>query len=230
MFRAATNFSLLAACLSLAQASVQANVRKRPPEKETGIPQYSRLLAAERQGRGPQERYEGLAAGIAALSIGLYGYYNDDRGTLVKFAYSSLQTAGVFMISDMLFRSEQPSLLLTTDGFIKRRGSIDYQQYQRAVVAINRRKKRADTLQLAYGSAILTGLYGFNGYREKSKAMQNILYFLGGNFLLIAGAGFYQLYDMDPSEQTPAPTLGRSQRQLTMQIALLPHPSITWRF
>jgi hypothetical protein len=78
----ATNYKgWLLCCLFLLSNPLQANVN--PSREDRVISQkYKEMLKAEREGRSPRDHYESLAAGVAALFIGIYGYYNDNRGTL----------------------------------------------------------------------------------------------------------------------------------------------------
>jgi hypothetical protein len=141
----------------------------------------------------------------------------------VKLAYGATQTAGILMISDTVFKANQPSLLLTTDSYIKQRGSISQGSYERSVVTVMQRKSLAELKQLAYSASILSAIYGYNGYREDTKAVKNVFFFLAGNFLLVSAMSFYDLATSDePSLSGNGPT--------SFKIALLPYPAVSWHF
>src|SRR5688572_23415668 len=71
--------------------------------------EYERLIQEETERTSDAAVTERMASGLAAIGIGLYGYYNDDRGVLTKVVYSSTQTAGVLLVSDAIALASQPS-------------------------------------------------------------------------------------------------------------------------
>jgi len=80
----------------------------------------------------------------------------------------------------------------------------------------------AERKQLAYTSAILAALYGFNGWRERgdSYGLQNVFYFLSFNFSLVSAANFYRLWNESPTVET-------SWLNHKVEIAFFPNPSVT---
>jgi hypothetical protein len=168
--------------------------------------------------------YEKLAAGIAALSVGTYGYYNEDKGAIVKLIYSGTQTAGLVMISSAVLEYNRPSLILSNDLHFKNFDSMSYEKYKAQVVSTNRRARLAEIKSTSYTTAILGAMYLYNGSQEDNKSIRNLFYFLGGNFVLISGASFYKLYSYtQPVSQKP-------QVVNSVSINLLPYPEITMIF
>ncbi|MGE0173205.1 MAG: hypothetical protein AB7T49_10480 [Oligoflexales bacterium] len=159
---------------------------------------YDNLIQEERANN--EEAAETFASGTAALVIGLYGYYNDQRGVSTKVIYSLMQTTGVVLLSESVREVYSPSLLLAQDRYFREKGEISYLRFKKGVVRVTARAERAKYTQLAYTSAILSGLYSYNGYRERNQidAIKNVFYFLSFNFFLVSGFSFYQAYFVDP--------------------------------
>jgi len=197
------------------------------PQKDQLFKQkYKDILKKEQRNDRQVSLIEDVAAGVAALLIGLYGYYNDDRGVLTKIAYSATQTAGVLLISKSVLEANKPSLLLLTDKHLRRKGELEYRNYQRGVVRITNRMKIAEYKQLAYTSGILSLIYGYNGYREEEiKGLKNVFYFLSFNFLLVSVSNTYKVFSSDPALDAP---LRKSKNKLSLSI--LPFPTVTYTF
>ncbi len=155
---------------------------------------YQDILKQEREQMRKGDFVEDLASGLAALTIGLYGYYNDNRGISSKLIYSATQTAGVLMISQTIRKADQPSLLLQVDKNLRKRESMDLETYKKMVVRIDERLSRSQQKQLAYTSLILGSIYGYNAYREKQiPGLRNVFGFLSANFLVVSGVNFFKL-------------------------------------
>lgn len=186
---------------------------------------YDKLLEDEEFRTSNENFTERLASGLAALAIGLYGYYNDDRGLLTRVVYSATKTAGIVMVSSAMHDAAQPSLLLLTDSYLHRRGALDLARFKRTIVSIERKRQIGEYRRLAYSSAILALLYAYDGYRERESeiGLKNAFYFLSFNFAMISGANFYRLMAQD------LPTESASQRWST-HIAVLPYPTISIYF
>jgi len=200
--------------------------RSSPSKDRYFEKKYENILDKERKDDKQVSLVEDVAAGVAALLIGLYGYYNDDRGTLTKIAYSATQTAGVVLISKSIYESNKPSLLLLTDKHLKQKGDLAYRNYQRGVVRITHRMKMAEHKQLAYTSGILSLIYGFNGYQEKNiKGLRNVFFFLSFNFLLVSTSNFYKMYTAESNIYAYQPS---PNTRLTLSI--LPFPTLTYNF
>lgn len=88
--------------------------------------------------------------------------------------------------------------------------------------------KIADHKKNAYAGSILAAIYLFNASREKEvKALSNVFYFLGFNFILISTASFYKAYSYDRTEVG----VGASRTPpLKVHASLLPLPRITLSF
>ena len=190
---------------------------------------YSEILRRERMNMRSQDLTERMVSGSAALVIGFYGYFFDERGILGRAVYSATQTAGIVMISNAVRDANSSSLILTTDSWLKRQRNLDLPTFKRSVVEHEEKQTLATTKQLAYTSAILAALYGFNGYRERdsSLGLQNVFYFLSFNFSLISAANFYRLATFEPLVGTSRETSWLSE---SVEVALFPHPSVTLYF
>lgn len=186
---------------------------------------YRELVAKEREQTSRQRLVEQASSGIAAIIIGMYGYYNDNRGLLTRVVYSATQTAGVVMVSDAIVDANSPSLLLSVNRYLARRGPIDMDRFKRGLVSIERRRQEGELKKIAYTSGVLSAMYFYNGYRERKNtpALSNVFLFLGGNFLLISGVGFYKLKTFDRDHLPPS-------SQQTFQFDILPTPTITYNF
>ncbi len=155
---------------------------------------YQEILEEEREQLRKGEFIEDLASGLAALTIGLYGYYNDNRGISSKLIYSATQTAGVLFISQTIRRADQPSLLLSLDRSLRRHDTIDLESYKRLVVRVDDKLTRSNQKQLAYTSLILGSIYGYNAFREKDiAALRSVFGFLSFNFFVVSGVNFFKL-------------------------------------
>jgi hypothetical protein len=202
--------------LVLARASAAAGV-----DYQT---EYERLIQEEKT--STQDNAETFASGAAALAIGLYGYYNDDRGVSTKVIYSLMQTTGVVLLSESMREAYSPSLLLSQDKYLREQGNLNYLRFKKGVVRVTQRAERAKYTQLAYTSAILSSLYFYNGYRERKQieAVKNVFFFLGFNFFLVSSFSFYQVYFADP--------LVAVNKYLpeNVTVSLLPMPQIQMTF
>lgn len=190
---------------------------------------YDRLIEHERARKNPENLAERLASGIAALGIGLYGYYNDDRGVLTKVVYSATQTAGVVLVSNAILDSNQPSLLLLTDRYLHHRQQMDLTKFKRGIVLIEEKRALGEAKQLAYTSAILCGIYAYDGYRAKGseEGLRNVFYFLSFNFALISAANFYRLFSQESVRDTGS---AHGSGGVHVHLAVLPTPTLTLTF
>lgn len=166
---------------------------------------YEAILENERKGHSDVDYIQGISAGLAALTIGTYGYYNEDKGTLVKLIYGGTQTAGVLIISNSILGYNRPSLVLSNDFYFRNSNEMSFEKYKNQVVRSSLRMKKAELKQTSYTSLILGSIYLYNGSQEDTKALRNFFYFLGGNFILISGASFYRLFSNSSSNTTKKP-------------------------
>ena len=218
-------FFSLAAYAALVSGPAQGQGQMSQAEIER---RYDQMIAEEAKRTSSENYTSRLGSGIAALCIGLYGYYNDDRGILTRVVYSATQTAGVVMISSSILDANQPSMLLLTDKFLNRRQQMDLGRFKRGTVMIERRRTIGEYKQMAYTSAILSGIYAYNGYREQVDeyvGLKNALYFLSFNFALISGANFYRLATSEFSTHADERHYG-----VHGYLAILPTPTYTLYF
>ncbi|RYZ90254.1 MAG: hypothetical protein EOP04_04490 [Proteobacteria bacterium] len=160
---------------------------------------YKEILSSEKETLRRGEFTEDLASGLAALTVGLYGYYNDDRGMVTKLFYGATQTAGVLLISQAIRDYDRPSLLLSIHKRLKKTDSMKFTEYQRMLVRYHEKTARADQYQLAYTGLILGSMYGYSAYRERSvPALRNIFTFLSANFLVVSAVNFGRLTFAEP--------------------------------
>lgn len=179
----------------LVTGPVQAGEAFHPDGRAMVEKEYRKMLREERQEFNHGRSVEKIVSGIAALGIGVYGYYFDQRNTGRQLAYSATQTAGVFMISHSLLQAETPSLLLQMDQAMRNGTDLEYSDYKRILVMTERKRIHAGYKQAAYSSGILSALYAFNSYQERAGnvALHNIFAFLSVNFAVVSGASFYQM-------------------------------------
>lgn len=182
--------------------------------------EYREILKQERMAHDDSLIVDDIASGVAALTIGLYGYYNDDRGVLTKIAYNATMTAGVLLVSDAVLKANKPSLLLLTDKYLKRKKRMNIRNYKRGVVNITRRMELAELKQTAYTSGILGSIYLYNAFRESNKGLKNVYYFLSLNFVLVSGASFYKVstFEVKPT------------RASKLSVKMFPLPHLSYRF
>ncbi len=179
---------------------------------------YDDIMAQERDNRSQERAFEQIVGGTAATMIGLYGYYNDDRGLLVKLAYGSIQTSGVVVLCRALFALNDPSLLLAIDNDIRGRDSIETERLRRQITEIHNQRQHSSQLTLATSSAILGSLYLYNGIRSQADETQlkNIFYFLGANMYLVSGVTWYRIWKRQSLKNT----------SVTASIDLAPWPEL----
>lgn len=97
--------------------------------------------------------------------------------------------------------------------------TVDVATLKEHVARFKQKTTLADARTLAYTSSILAGLYFYNGFRETGpdKTLRNAYYFLGFNFAVGGGLGFYRML-----------TFGTGSAAVTMSV--LPFPSIAYDF
>lgn len=157
---------------------------------------YEELIAGEQAKHEKITFVENLASGIAAVSIGLYGFYFDDGGVTTKTVYTATQTLGVVLIGDSIYDLNKKSTLLTTHEFIDRIENgkdVDIDRLKKKLVSVTNENEKAITKRNAYTSAVLSSLYLINGQNEKDESLTNIYYFLSFNFALVSVASFLDL-------------------------------------
>lgn len=187
--------------------------------------EYRLLMKKEFEARDINALSERLIGGSVALAIGTYGYFFDERGLTGKAVYSATQTAGVLMISNAIFDANRPSLALSMNRYLQQNGEINMEGFRRLFVETEGKGRIAENKQLAYTSAILAGLYGYNGYRAKTDSfgLKNTLYFLSFNFTVISAVSFYRF--LAPTE------VNLVDAELDQwQFALLPTPTVSYVF
>jgi hypothetical protein len=159
---------------------------------------YQTMIEQEQHAHETQHFSEELAGGIAALSIGLYGYYFDDRGVALRAVYAAAQTIGVLQIGESIYNANKPSIPLTTEEQLQqlenKQGSTA--DLREALGRAYRQDRLASSKKLAYASAILAVLYSINGQHEKARnaTIANVYRFLAFNAALVSGANFYKSY------------------------------------
>ncbi len=161
---------------------------------------YMAIVEKEQRGLRRAEWVEDLASGTAALVIGFYGYYNDQRGLATKLAYGATQTAGVLMLSSTFGRLNKPNLLLHMDQELTAGQPLDRETYQKWVVDTDEQTHRTEQRQIAYTALILGGIYGYNAIREHQVlALRNVFAFLSVNFLVVSSVNFAQFSHAIPT-------------------------------
>ncbi len=150
MFRRVIIFEIFFLICSLAKGADDRNAPSLKAQKK-----YENIISAEKAKSSQTTYIENLSAGIAATTIGFYGYYFDNRGVLAKVAYSLTQTVGIIVISDATYDRTKPSFLLIADKYLQKRESMDYDDYMRAVVNTQIREEYATTKQTAITTGIL---------------------------------------------------------------------------
>jgi hypothetical protein len=185
--------------------------------------EYRNIVRRELEFRNSDRAMERIASGSAALAIGTYGYFFDDRGISGKAIYSATQTAGVLLLSNGIFDANHPSLVLSMNSHIQRHGQLRFEDFRSIVVDTERQRLAAENKQLAYTSMILAGLYGYNGYRTKSDefGVRNTLYFLSFNFAIVSAVNFYRLGSRSSVAQVAA---DKGKLRLT----LFPEPTLVY--
>jgi len=179
-------------------------VMKRSKASKSVDFDYQSILDEEKQLHDNEYHVETLASGIATLTIGLYGYYLDDRGgTSIRLAYGAAQTAGILMTSSAIKSMNSPSMLILSDRYLRKRKHLSLENYKRAVVSIRKRQERAEKMQIAVTTGILATLYSYNGYREENASLKNTFNFLAANFTLISISSFYKLHSSSGKLEVP---------------------------
>lgn len=196
MFSRVWFFSLLSLLILLLPRLSMAVEPMEPTALSPLEERYQEILLEEREQLRRGEFVEDLVSGLAALTIGTYGYYNDNKGLTTKLIYSGTQTAGVILISNSIRRLDRPSLLLSLDRSIRKRENMDLERFKKLVVRIDERVARSDQKQLAYTSLLLASIYGYNAYREtKIIGLRNVFGFLSFNFFIVSGVNFFRLWN-----------------------------------
>ena len=183
--------------------------------------EYGKIIKSERRKSNRASAVEGIMSGVAAVVIGVYGYYNDDRGLLTKVLYSATQTAGVIVASTYLFDLYAPRTVLSLDEYLLKNGDITYSTYKNLLVSVEKQRRSAEVTQMAYSSGVLSLLYGYNGFRENNKGLSNVFYFLSFNFALISTVSFVQMAGL------------KNKKNVNLDIGLLsgtPQAVLTYRF
>lgn len=170
-----------------------------PAAAQDGGSPYDRAVAAERASHSGEGSFEDIASGAAAVVIGIYGYYNTSPNPVIKMLYAATQTAGVLTFGQGIRNRNAPSLMLEMDELLRQASdgrSIRADDLRTRLVAFKAKSDAADARTLAYTSSILAALYFYNGFREMGpdKTLRNVYYFLGFNFAVGGGVGFYRAY------------------------------------
>lgn len=195
------------------------------PSVLIGSSDYNKLISTLKENRESRHYVENLASGIAGLTIGLYGYYNDDRGIAAKVIYTATQSAGVLLIGEAIESQYTKNLYLLFDKF-----SLDFDQenkwsiekFKKELVEAHRTNQKSTQLKIAYTSGILSGLYLYNGIRERSnnKSLSNIQLFFSFNAAMISLSSFYNTYQK------------KSEKLLEKEVKLsfLPYLALSYHF
>jgi hypothetical protein len=159
---------------------------------------YDDMIENEKSSFETETFSEGMASGIAALSIGFYGYYYDDRGVALRVAYAATQTIGVLLIGDAIYKANRPSRILITDKHLRliEKGHGTVEQLRIDLAEAHRQDLTAKRKKLAYSSAILSALYLINARNEDSEnsTIRNVYYFFSFNAALVSVSNFYDIY------------------------------------
>lgn len=193
-------------------------------------PEYERLIEEEQKAATTDRSYEYVASGVAAIVIGLYGYYNTNPNPVVKLLYAATQTAGVLTVGQGMKTTHGPNLTLEIDEVLRRShsdSSVSSDEVRKAIVRNKANTTHAETITQAYTASILSGLYFYNGFREASKepTLRNIYYFLGFNFAIAGGVGFYRHFHRPALDLQSGEVLEEK-----ISISLAPLPTISYRF
>lgn len=192
------------------------------PSDPADLQRYDDVVAEERKAVARERSNDVLASGAAAIVLGLYGYYNTAPNPVIKLLYAATQTAGVITIGQALKERNTPHLALDIDDVL--RGSRDGQTIEVAelkarIGKFKRQSSEAEVRTLAYTSTILSGLYFYNGFRERGadQTLRNVYYFLGFNFAIAGSIGFYRMSYPEREIQN-------------LSVAVFPLPTVTYQF
>lgn len=209
MYTVAISYSLTLIALIFASEVAMANAA------------YDELIRAEQEARSQEKAFEQIVGGSAATAIGLYGYYNDDRGVMVKLSYGAIQTSGIVVLCRAIFALNDSSLLLAVNSEIEKGPNVSSDRLRAAIANVQRQRQASTDLTLGTSASILGTMYLYNGYRSNSDETQlkNIFYFLGANMYLVAGVTWYRIL------------MRQSQKETTStEVDFRPWPEITYRF
>lgn len=186
------------------------------------IQRYDAMVAEERKFAAQEKSNEILASGAAAIFLGLYGYYNTAPNPVIKLLYAATQTAGVVTIGQALKDRNAPHLALDIDDVLLEAAdgrTVSVDELKMRIGRFRRRSAEADVRTLAYTSTILSGLYFYNGFRERGadQTLRNVYYFLGFNFAIVGSIGFYQMSFPEHGVQN-------------LSVSVAPVPTVTYRF
>jgi hypothetical protein len=183
--------------------------------------EYKEFIALEKKNSDAEHSQEMIASGAAAILIGLYGYYNTNPNPVVKLIYAATQTAGVLTLSGAIRDQNTKKLSLELDKLIEDSNGrpIDPLRIKYSLIKHKQTSKHAENKTLAYSSSILSGLYLYNGMRERGedKTLRNIYIFLSINFAIGGGVGFYRVYN-------------DSSQSESLTIDLFPLPQVAYLF
>ncbi|MBF0298100.1 MAG: hypothetical protein HQK51_05230 [Oligoflexia bacterium] len=139
--------------------------------------------------------YEKIISGVAAFLIGNIGYYTSSSSVL-KVAYTGIQTVGIINISRSIYAANSPSL---EKSFYNLMTNPTVESYSKKDLSINllqifAQEERAKRVALFYGSTFITAQYAINAFVYKSPGnLKNIYIFLGGvNALVAIYSAFYK--------------------------------------
>lgn len=159
---------------------------------------YDNMIEDERMVYTTSHFAEEIASGVAALTIGLYGYYYDDRGIALRLAYAGTQTIGVLLIGDAIYQNNRISLLLKTNEHLIKidQGQSSTGALRKDLAKATSQNKLALSKKIAYSSTILSAIYLLNSESESdgNQSIKNIYRFFAFNAALVSIASFYEIY------------------------------------
>lgn len=190
---------------------------------KSDLASYEEVIRDERRIASEEQSRELMASGAAAIFLGLYGYYNTNPNPVIKLMYAATQTAGVLTLGQAIKERNRPHLVLDIDDTLRssRDGkTVEIDLLKSHIGKYRKSSAAAESRTLAYTSTVLSGLYFYNGLRERGPDMtlRNVYYFLGFNFAIAGSIGFYRIYHGEEESNT----------QLTM--SLFPYPTLVYRF
>jgi hypothetical protein len=186
---------LCAAALASSTICFGAPEAKVAGKERTQVKSYEKILDRERKIYRHERVIEDAAGGIAALAIGIYGYFNDNHGAVAKVIYGASEGVGVYMIGNSLGRLATGSMLLgIDDAWRSNGGDLSYDEYRNQVGKFEAQSAHTENRLGAAQSGALAVLYFYNGYRERTyRGISNIFYVLGFNFALLSTTNLYKV-------------------------------------
>jgi hypothetical protein len=142
-------------------------------------------------------QYEHLISGVAAFAIGNIGYLATDSSVL-KLAYSGIQTIGIINVGRGVYQRNSPSLKKSFSKILSNKKVKGYSKprLSKELLKIFAQEERAKRLSLFYSTSFLTLQYLMNAtIYDSPDRVKNIYIFLGGINAIVAA--YSSLYKSD---------------------------------